>query len=44
MVKFGRIFLLSFLAATIDNTDDNYGVRTSMRRFKECRELQTTKD
>jgi hypothetical protein len=39
MVKFGRIILLSFLAATIDNTDDNYGVRTSMRRFKECKEV-----
>ena len=39
MVKFGKIFLLSFLAATIDNTDDNYGVRTSMRRFKECQEV-----
>ena len=40
MVKFGRILLLSFLAATIDNTDDMYGVRTSMRRFKECREVK----
>ncbi len=40
MVKLGRIFLLSFLATTIDNTDNNYGVRTSMRRFKECREIK----
>ena len=29
--------LLSVLAMTIDNTDDQYGVRTSMRRFEECR-------
>lgn len=35
-----RAILLCGLAASIDNTDDDYGVRTSMRRFKECREVQ----
>jgi len=32
-----RVCLLVFLAASLDNTDDLYGVRTSMKRFEECR-------
>jgi hypothetical protein len=36
--------MLSYLAALIDNTDDDYGVRTSMRRFKECQEVKHEKE
>jgi len=35
--KYMRVCLLVFLAASLDNTDDLYGVRTSMKRFEECR-------
>jgi len=36
--------MLCCLAALIDNTDDDYGVRTSMRRFKECQEVKHEKE